>query len=57
VGKYRHLSEEQIAHIQDTVNNQMKILKSFAGEAPEIAATEVAARLSVIREASTRPHA
>ena len=57
VGKYRHLSEKQIAHIQDTVNSQMKIIRSFTGERPDIAATEVAAKLSIKREATTRPHA
>jgi phenylglyoxylate dehydrogenase beta subunit len=51
-GKYRHLSEEQIAHIQRTVNNQMKILKSFTGERPEITAAEVAAKLSDMKKQS-----
>jgi phenylglyoxylate dehydrogenase beta subunit len=54
VGKYRHLSDEQIAHIQDTVNNQMKILKSFAGEGPGITPGQVAAKPSELRQVSSR---
>jgi pyruvate/2-oxoacid:ferredoxin oxidoreductase beta subunit len=57
VGKYRHLSEEQIAHIQETVNNQMKILRSFTGEGPEMTAARVTARLSEPREVGERPQA
>jgi phenylglyoxylate dehydrogenase beta subunit len=50
VGKYRHLSKEQIAHIQDTVNNQIKILRSFTGEEPQMTAAQGTARLSQPRE-------
>ena len=53
VGKYRHLSEEQITHIQDTLNTQMKILKSFAGEGHGITPGEVAAKLPELRQGSS----
>lgn len=54
VGKYRHLSEEQIAHIQETVNNQIKILKSFTGEGTEVTAAKVAAKLSEVKQGNSR---
>jgi phenylglyoxylate dehydrogenase beta subunit len=52
VGKYRHLSEEQIAHIQRTVNNQIKILRSFTGERPEVTATQMATKRSETKKES-----
>jgi phenylglyoxylate dehydrogenase beta subunit len=40
VGKYRHLSEEQITHIQETTDRQIEILKGFTGENNDVNAGE-----------------
>jgi phenylglyoxylate dehydrogenase beta subunit len=55
VGKYSHLSEEQIAHMQETVDKQIGILRSFAVEETKITSAEVAARMSELRQASSQP--
>jgi phenylglyoxylate dehydrogenase beta subunit len=55
VGKYSHLSKEQIAHVQETVDKQIGILKSFAVEGTKITSGEVAARMSELRQVSSQP--
>jgi phenylglyoxylate dehydrogenase beta subunit len=43
VGKFRHLSKEQIAHLQNTLNVRLKLLKSIAENSPEKQAAKDAA--------------
>lgn len=38
IGKYRHLSTEQLAHIQKTINQQIQRLKLFQQEKAKLAA-------------------
>ncbi len=40
VGKYDHLDKDQTAHIQETINKQVEILKSFTGERPGVLNSE-----------------
>jgi len=35
VGKFRHLSKEQIAHLQHTLDVRLNLLKSIAVNSPE----------------------
>jgi len=56
VGKYSHLSKEQIAHVQGTVDKQIGILKSFAVEGTKITNGEVAAKMSEVRQVSSQPN-
>jgi phenylglyoxylate dehydrogenase beta subunit len=57
VGKYSHLSPDQIAHVQETVDKAIQILNSFTGEGPEIASIDMAAKLSEMRQVSAKPNA
>jgi phenylglyoxylate dehydrogenase beta subunit len=43
VGKFRHLSKEQIAHLQNTLNVRLKLLKNIAENSPEKQAAKDAA--------------
>jgi len=52
VGKYSHLDEEQIAHTRDTIDKQIKILKSFTGEGPEVVKSEEFAGVSAVKHVS-----
>jgi len=55
VGKYNHLSKEQITHIQGTVNKQIEILMSFTGERAAITSIEVTAKASGMNQTTAQP--
>jgi phenylglyoxylate dehydrogenase beta subunit len=46
VGKYRHLSEEQVNHMQETIDRQVEILKGFTRENDDVNAGEARSNIA-----------